>query len=314
MNTIPFSGYGLDRAGVRRTDGDWLAARLADPDTDLVLLDRGRPVLALPPGERGGRAPLRLTIAARGELLDPAAPLLFLGVDGEGRAVFAGEVRRGVELDVGPLQGLGEAMDLRAAAAGPLQGPDLALMGTAKALFDWHARHGFCSACGHRSDVVEGGWKRVCPSCGTEHFPRTDPVAIMLAVRDSLCFLGSSHRFPAGYVSCLAGFIEPGESAEEGCARELMEEAGLRALSSRIVSNQPWPFPSQLMIGLIAEVAPGDVRLDPAELKDGRWFTRDEARALLEPDGLEKDGLVWRAPPPLAIAHHIISAWIEGAD
>jgi NAD+ diphosphatase len=158
--------------------------------------------------------------------------------------------------------------------------------------------------CGQQSEAVDGGWKRKCPACGTEHFPRTDPVAIMLAVNHDRCLLGRQASFPPGMYSALAGFMEPGESIEEACARELYEEAALRATSVRYHSSQPWPFPSNLMIGLIAQVADGEAIADQAELEAVRWFTRDEARSLMRG---EFEGL--SCPPPLAIAHQLIKAW-----
>jgi NAD+ diphosphatase len=314
---IPFAGGGLDRASLKRRDAAFIAGLLAHPDTDLILIQDGRPVLAIAPRGAGADAPreaLRLSAAARAGFLGRGAPEpIFMGLDARGRATFAAALGRGVEMDGGPLDGLGEAVDLRAAAA--VTGlEDLAILGAAKSLFDWHARHGHCANCGARTHVVEAGWKRHCPDCGAEHFPRTDPVAIMLATHDGRCLLGRGPNFPQGYVSALAGFIEPGETIEAGCARELAEEAGVRVLSARIVANQPWPFPSQLMIGLIAEVDDDRLTIDPEELAEAHWFTRAEARALLSAGGLVTPDRAFRAPPPAAIAHHLIKAWAFEAD
>jgi NAD+ diphosphatase len=310
---IPFSGYTLDRASERRREAEWIAALLADPGNDLVLIDRGRPVLDVRADGDGAQGPLRLSVSARAALLGEDAPTLFMGLEADGRAVFAAQVPHGVELDVGPLQGLGEAVEMRTAAMGPLRGGDLAMMGTARALFEWHGSHGYCAKCGHATDIVDAGWKRVCPACKTEHFPRTDPVAIMLPVRGDTCFLARSARFPRNFVSCLAGFIEPGETFSEACTREVFEEAGLRVTGARYVADQPWPFPSQLMIGLIAEVADGEVTLASEELAEGHWFTRDEARELLSPSGVVKDGRTFNCPPRMAIAHWIVRAWVDQA-
>ena len=175
---------------------------------------------------------------------------------------------------------------------------------TAKAVFEWRRRHRFCSACGQESQVAEAGWKRTCPACGVEHFPRTDPVVIMLPVNGARCLLGRQAVFPRGMYSALAGFMEPGESIEEACARELSEEAGLHATSVHYHSSQPWPFPASLMIGLIAQVADGEARPDQTELEAVRWFGRDEASALLQ--GEVTDTF---APPSFAIAHQLIKAW-----
>ena len=174
-------------------------------------------------------------------------------------------------------------------------------------MFEWRRRHRHCAACGEISEVAEGGWKRVCPSCRAEHFPRTDPVVIMLPARGEDCLLGRQAAWPKGMYSALAGFLEPGESIEEACARELAEEAGLRTLSVRYHSTQPWPYPSSLMIGLIAEVENADAVPDQAELDEVRWFTRSQAAALIRgelPDA--------RAPGEMAIAHQLIKAWAGG--
>lgn len=312
-NTLPFAGFPLDRASVRRRDKTFIEGLLAHPDSDLVLIQDGRPVLELPISPTGMRRALRLSAVSRSGFLGNKQPdPIFLGLDPKGRATFAAALPRGVEMDSGPLEGLGEAVDLRA-AAGVMNIDDLALVSTGKAIIDWHARHTFCANCGTKSEATEAGWKRICPECGTEHFPRTDPVAIMLAVHGEKCLLGRGPGFRAGFISALAGFIEPGETIEEGCARELMEEAGVTMTSARIIANQPWPFPSQLMVGLIAEVSGFELNLDTDELAEAVWFSRDEARALLSDGGCVVNGNTLRAPPPMAIAHHLIKAWVEEA-
>lgn len=306
---MPFSGYPLNRASVARRDEALIASLLAHKDTDLLLLHRGQPIVETQMSS-GIRQALRLSCAQRSEVLGADAPQpIFLGLDDKGRASFAASLPDQFDLEAGILAGLGEAVDLRMAGAS-ITIADLALFSTAKSLHDWHRRHGFCSNCGAPSLVVEAGWKRLCPSCKTEHFPRTDPVAIMLAVHDDHCLLGRGPGFRAGFISALAGFIEPGETIEEGCARELMEEAGVTMISSRIIANQPWPFPSQLMIALIAQVRDRDLTIDREELTDAIWFTRQQAAALLSEGGCTLDGVTLRAPPPLAIAHHLIKAWV----
>jgi NAD+ diphosphatase len=309
---MPFSGFPLDRASVRRRDAAFMDGLLDHPDSDLILIQDGRPVLELPITPVGPRKALRLSAASRSGFLGHKAPApIFLGLDTKGRATFAAALPRGVEMDSGPLEGLGETVDLRA-AAGVMDMDDLALVSTGKAIIDWHARYSFCANCGTKSEIAEAGWKRICSDCGTEHFPRTDPVAIMLAVHGDKCLLGRGPGFRAGFISALAGFIEPGETIEEGCARELMEEAGVIMTSARIIANQPWPFPSQLMIGLIAQVSSPDLNLDTDELAEAIWFSRDEARSLLSDGGCVVNGNTLRAPPPMAIAHHLIKAWVEG--
>jgi NAD+ diphosphatase len=220
-------------------------------------------------------------------------------------AVFAVDLEDVADPGEGPLQGFGKFEDLRAVAL-KLPPTDAAIVATAKQMFEWRRRHPHCAVCGQASQAMVGGWKRQCPSCGTEHFPRTDPVVIMLPYHGDRCMLGRQEQWPKGMFSALAGFLEPGESIEEACARELHEEAGLRAVKVRYHSTQPWPYPSSLMIGLIAEVEDDEGVPDQAELSEIRWFTRDEARDLIAG---KLDGVA--APQRLAIAHQLIKAWVE---
>jgi NAD+ diphosphatase len=184
---------------------------------------------------------------------------------------------------------------------------EAAIAGEAKSLLDWHRRHGFCAVCGHATDVAAAGWKRICPQCGAEHFPRVDPVVIMLPVFGDRCLLGRQAAWPPGRMSTLAGFMEPGESIEEACAREMHEEAGLVATSVHYVAAQPWPFPSTLMIGLIAEVANDHAVADGVELEAVRWLTRDEAKLVVADEHPEVS-----APNAYAIAHHLLNTWANG--
>jgi NAD+ diphosphatase len=294
-----FAGNPLDRAGDRRADEAWLARRLEESSSLAVALWNGQPLVEQ--GEKGPQiAYLRADMAH--ELSGGPERLLFLGLWKE-TAVFALDMEGGADPAEGALLGLGRFEDLRGLAL-QLPAGDAAILATAKAMFEWRRKHRHCANCGEVSLVADGGWKRVCPACHAEHFPRTDPVVIMLAARGERCLLGRQARFPPGMFSALAGFVEPGESLEEACARELAEEAGLRAVSVRYHSTQPWPYPSSLMVGLIAEVENEDASPDQTELEEVRWFSREEARQLLAG---EIAG-VW-APPPLAIAHHLIKAW-----
>jgi NAD+ diphosphatase len=176
----------------------------------------------------------------------------------------------------------------------------------AKALLHWHRKHCFCAACGAPSRVSSAGWKRICETCETEHFPRTDPVVIMLSVRGDKCVLGRQSRFPPGMYSCLAGFLEPGETIEAAVRRETLEEAGVRTGQVRYLASQPWPFPASLMIGCIAEALNDDLTIDGEELEHARWFTRDEVRLML--DGQHPEGLL--APQPMAIANALLKSWV----
>ena len=198
--------------------------------------------------------------------------------------------------------------DLRSIAVrGLVEADHLSALAEGKALLNWHGRHRCCSNCGAASNVVEAGWRRDCPSCRTQHFPRTDPVVIMLPVVGERCVLGRSYRFQTGMWSCLAGFVEPGEAIEDGVRRETREEAGIICGRVRYFASQPWPFPTSLMIGCHAEALSHDIVVDRSELDDARWFEREEVASMLlrcHPDGLT-------TPPSMAIAYHIIRAWVE---
>ncbi len=233
-------------------------------------------------------------------------------------SVFLGLVdeapRFGFRLDpqsIEPLQARNDLKitDLRSIAVQGLVEPEhLPPLAEAKALLGWHARHGFCPNCGARTALVQAGWRRDCPACKAEHFPRTDPVVIMLPVAGERCVLGRSPRFAPTMWSCLAGFAEPGESIEEAVRREVLEEVGIAIGRVKYFASQPWPFPSSIMIGCHAQALSDTIVVDRDELEDARWFERDELVAMLKrqhPAGLT-------TPPPVAIAHHIIRSFVEG--
>ena len=298
-----FAGNPLDRAGDLRNDPEWLEAQETNPEAQAMVLWEGRPLI-----EETSDGPRLAWLS-----LDHARDMvrdrdLFLGLWNEA-PVFAVEFEGSIDPAEGPVRGLGQFHEMRAAAA-LLPAADAAMAGAAKSLFDWRRRHGFCAACGTMTNNAAGGWKRRCPACGTEHFPRVDPVVIMLPVFEGgdepRCLLGRQAAWPQGRMSALAGFLEPGESIEEACAREVKEEAGLTVVDVRYHSSQPWPFPSQLMIGLIARVSDDQARPDQTELEAVAWLTRDEARACLAGEHDIKP------PPPIAIARALLQAWAEG--
>lgn len=301
LNT--FAGNPLDRAGDRRNDPSWLAEMEADPEALAMVLWEGRPLLEAHPD--GPRLAWVALPHARDLVPDRS---LFLGL-WKTAPVFAVEFVGTNDPATGPVAGLGAFTEMREAAA-ILSGAEAAMAGTAKSLFDWRRRHGFCAMCGQESANACGGWKRICPACGSEHFPRVDPVTIMLPIYsggpEPICLLGRQAAWPAGRMSALAGFIEPGESIEEGCAREILEESGLTVTAVRYHSSQPWPFPSQLMIGLIAEVTDDQATPDQTELEEVAWLTRSEAA-----DVLAGRHPAIKAPPPFAIAHTLLKAWVE---
>jgi len=292
-----FANSPLDRAGHHRRDPAWLADALAGEAAKLLALHRGQVFVI---DEGGAATPGWLGGHARAAIAPGEAVTLFLGVDAQGAPHFAVDMP-----DPAPLEAIGRFEELRPLAA-QISWDDLAIIGCAKAIFDWHARNGFCAACGVQSVVVEAGWRRDCPACKAEHYPRVDPVAIMVPAFGDKILLGRQKAWPRGMHSALAGYIEPGETFEEGAARETLEEAGLKVTRVRLHSNQPWPFPYSLMIGLICEVEADQERIDTGELESGRWFTRDEARALIA--GKHPECF---CPPSFAIAHQLIKAWAE---
>jgi NAD+ diphosphatase len=309
-----FTGAALDRVGdARRRDADWLAAQLGHPGARAVVA-----------GDRGLRiadGALELVPLAT---LDPGEPLL-LGLDATG-PVFAYDEdppRDGRVPMIGsggvrgepPANASGDRIPLRQAAA-RLSRTDAGLSAYAAALLNWHRRHRYCSACGHPSDLIEGGLTRLCPNCAVEHHPRTDPVVIMLVTDGDRLLLGRQAAWPTGRYSALAGFVEPGESLEEAVAREVHEEAGVRIGQVDYISSQPWPFPASLMLGFSATYESGDASIGDEELQDVRWFTRAEieaAAAAPESDnwGAPGDpGGELALPPRLAIARLLIENWL----
>jgi NAD+ diphosphatase len=187
----------------------------------------------------------------------------------------------------------------------------LSAIAMAKSMVSWHQRHGYCANCGTRTAMKEGGWKRDCPNCKAEHFPRTDPVVIMLVTSGDKCLMGRQKQFPAGMWSCLAGFVEAAETIEDAVRREIFEESGIRCSDVNYYMTQPWPYPSSLMIGCTARATTEEIVVDHMELEDARWFTRAEATLMIKrehPDGLA-------GPHPFAIAHHLLGRWLhEGPD
>lgn len=199
--------------------------------------------------------------------------------------------------------------DLRAIATDMLVPEhELGLLAAAKSLLSWHNRHRFCANCGHATTLALAGFRRDCPSCNAQHFPRTDSVAIMLVTRGEKCLLGRSPHFPPGRFSCLAGFIEPGETIETAVRRETFEETGIRVGAVSYLQSQPWPFPSNLMIGMHGEAESEDITIDPTEIEAARWFTRDEVRQMFA--GTHPEGFT--APAPVAIAYHLMQKFAEG--
>ncbi|MDD3446716.1 MAG: NAD(+) diphosphatase, partial [Zavarzinia sp.] len=300
----PFAGNPLDRAAERRKDDAWQAAQLKSPDSLFLPIWRTRPFVI----EQGGTQLGLLRPGLIDDLVAAAPPPVFLGTEGDS-AVYAVDLSAGPDpAKGGVLAGFGKFQDMRAAAM-VLDPRDSAIAAQGKAMVDWHARHRFCAQCGAPSVMESAGWSRRCTNadCGAEHFPRTDPVVIMLATRGDRCLLGRQPKFPPGFYSALAGFVEPGETIEEAVRREVMEEAGVRVGRVSYYATQPWPFPSSLMVGCFAEALDDTVTVDGEELEDAGWFDKPTCAAALEG---RNPGLA--LPPPLAIAHHLVRAWVKG--
>ena len=200
-------------------------------------------------------------------------------------------------------------LDLRSIATESAVEPEeLGLLAVAKSMLDWHARHGFCANCGTATVAKAGGFRRECPNCNAHHFPRVDPVVIMLVRRGETCLLGRGPHFRPQMYSCLAGFLEPGETIEDAVRREVYEETRIRVGAVTYRTSQPWPFPSSLMLGCAAEALDDAIVTDPSELEDARWFTRAEVAAMLA--GTHPEGM--QSPPPMAIANYLMRAFVAG--
>ncbi len=287
---IAFTGSPLDRADHVRNDPAQITA-LADWRARLLKLDGVALVY-----DADGALEWGTLADARDD-----AELVFLGLL-DGKACFAAVPDAA---DSGPAY----ANPAIWAAMQALSASELALYGGARSLVDWHARHRFCARCGAATTPAKGGWQRSCASCKAEHFPRTDPVTIMLVEHEDKLLLGRQPRFPPRIYSALAGFVEPGESVEEAVAREVFEEAGVRVRDVSYIASQPWPFPSQLMIGCHSLADDPALTVDRTELEEARWFTRAElesARAA----GVEGTAeLIF--PRSFAIAHHLVTWWLD---
>ena len=295
---IAFTGHGLDRADHLRADPAALASARAQADARVLVLDGLQPVL-----DDANALVWRAVAADDGELV-------FLGLQ-QGRPLFAPVPQEGDDRPAYLQRPAWKEISLLPAA-------DLAIYGGARSLMDWHARHRFCARCGAATTLAKGGWQRDCPSCEAMHFPRTDPVVIMLVQHGDALLLGRGRNFPEHRYSALAGFVEPGESVEDAVAREVWEEAGVRVHGVRYVASQPWPFPSQLMLGCHALADERALAVDYSELADARWFTRAEVAAALAAPGdfgleTELGELAFLPPPRTAIARHLLEWWLEQA-
>ncbi|WP_460275140.1 NAD(+) diphosphatase [Celeribacter sp. ULVN23_4] len=300
---VTLSGGTLNRAAHLRDD------RPAGPDAKIIPLWRGN--LAM----RDDR--LCLFDAVDDSL--PGGTDIFLGLLPDERPVFARDLgflsppegeapspwsQEGLALEA--LPGV-RFYDLRAVMT-RLTPLEAELAATGRALFDWHRRHGFCATCGEKTQLSKSGWQRDCLACGAEHYPRTDPVVIMLVTRGNEVLLGRNPAWPQGMFSLLAGFVEPGEPIEAAVRREVFEEAGVRVGEVSYVTSQPWPFPASLMFGCRATALSTEITIDPVEIEDARWFRREEVALAMA--GRHPEITAARKG---AVAHDLLSKWLADA-
>lgn len=300
---MAFVDGGLDRAAHLRGDDGWQGGALVVPLWRGKVCVQGDALVRLAPDHPA--------------LAEGAAPVL-LGLDG-GQAVAARDIsvwapasepESGLFFDpseqVHPLIPEARFVELRGVMT-RLSRVDAELAATARAITGWHVSHRFCAACGQPSQPRQSGWQRACDACGATHFPRTDPVVIMLVTRGERALLGRSPGWPEGMFSCLAGFVEPGETIEAAVRREVAEETGVGVGAVRYVASQPWPFPSSVMFGMAAEAETDEITLDPAELEDARWIGRAELAQVMA--GTHS---TLRAPRQGAIAAALLNGWLSG--
>src|SRR6202161_178232 len=296
-----FVSHVLNRAAHLRTDEAKLLALEGQRDARAYVVHRDS--LVVKQTAEGPRALLTIDEALK---FGANPGTIFLGIrDGApvfGMGIAATAVEKLLTRDdvaVSELRGM--------AMQGVVPPDQLSAIAMAKSMVTWHQRHGYCANCGTRTAMKEGGWKRDCPNCKTEHFPRTDPVVIMLVTAGDKVLLGRQKQFLPGMYSCLAGFVEAAETIEDAVRREIFEESGIRCTDVTYYMTQPWPYPSSLMIGCTARAINEDIVVDHSELEDARWFDRAEASLMIKrehPDGLA-------GPHPFAIAHHLVGRWLR---
>ena len=308
--SVTFGGSGLDRAAELRADPAAIARLLAQENARFLPIWRGKPLLA-------GKAGLGWLAAGHPALADAVEAPVFLGRDTDGPR-FATDISKWMPTDLpdpgqffDPTEQRHPALpqdrrfaELRGVMA-DLTPRDAELAATAKAVLGWHHSHRFCSACGAASLPAAAGWQRLCPKCGVRHFPRTDPVVIMLVLRGNKLLLGRSPGWPEGMYSALAGFVEPGETIEAAVRREVAEETGIEIGRVRYLASQPWPYPSSLMIGCLAEAESDKIVVDPVELEDAIWMSREDVASAVA--GTHS---FMKPPRRGAIAGFLIGNWL----
>ena len=294
------SNPAFDRAAQRRLDQAWLDDARRSGEARIAPIWRAKSLVRAE-GER------RRATTLPGDAFHPADDFetVFLGID-DGRPHFAVDVSALEPEEAASRFGPHGAFEDMRMIGLLLPDEEAALLAYGKGMLWWHERHRFCGVCGHPTRAVDGGHRRLCAheACKTEQFPRSDPAVIMLIEYDGKCLLARGARFPANFISVLAGFVEPGESLEDTVAREVFEECGVRVTDIAYASSQPWPFPSSLMLGFRARALGPELTLDPNEILEAGWYSRDEVRALAG------DGPM-RIPPQFSISRRLIDDWID---
>ncbi|MFK7761991.1 MAG: NAD(+) diphosphatase [Roseobacter sp.] len=312
--TVTFGGSGLDRAGEIRSDAEAVAQALVDPRSRAIVYWRGKPLLSIDPSAFLVRLEMDHPILKEAS----EAPIL-LGRE-NGAACFAFDLSDWTpdNLDETQLGGFLDPTEQRhpelpetyafaelRRAMTWLSPRDAELAATGKAILGWHRTHGFCACCGVATDVTQAGWQRRCPACNAGHFPRTDPVVIMLITRGNAVLMGRSPGWPERMYSLLAGFVEPGETLEAAVRREVFEESGVRVGAVRYLASQPWPFPASLMFGCAGEALDEEIVIDPVEIEDAMWVTKEEMMTVFAGEHLKL--LPARKG---AIAHFLLQNWL----
>ncbi len=297
---MSFTDNKLDRHAPERNNTAWVQGQFASTDARFIITTRGKVVLD------AATLSIRHERVRANALGMQDAEVILLGTEGEfGRPLVAfRSTKTEEELEQDSALKL---VELRALALqGSQSREDLGILAQTRSMLHWHATHGYCSCCGGKTTLEEAGYRRECPSCRAQHFPRTDPVVIMLVTHGDKVLLGRSPRLDEGVITTLAGFMEPGETVEDAVRRETWEESRIKVGKVQIVGNQPWPFPANLMLGCRAEALTTDISISQDELQECRWCDRDEVRRLMS--DTHEEG--FRTPPPLSIAYRLISGWM----
>ncbi len=300
FSSMAFANTQLDRAAHLRDNAMLISALEGQAQARAYVIYRDSVLVTRDNGVATSRIAPAL---ARDIGAEPDA--IFIGMEGD-TPLFAFAIRSNAAEQA--TSDVRTFADLRMMAVeGTVPMHEIGPLAAAKSLVHWHGRHRYCANCGAATHIKKAGWQRDCPMCEAQHFPRTDPVVIMLVTHGDKCLLGRQSRFPPGMWSCLAGFVEPGETIDDAVRREVVEEAGLRCGSITYLGSQPWPYPSSLMIGCIAGALNEEIIVDSNELEDARWFSREEIRLIREHNHPQ---LIF-TPHSFAIAHHLIKHWVD---